>query len=109
MTWWPAQEIESADIATWRYTEKDKHFWPPEELTRDKEIKLIVDVGANVGFSTGFLADGWPEAKVVGFEMDPVTVELANRYLANLRDRVTIFTAALGWPEREEQAVITSA
>lgn len=107
--WYPAGELEQADTATWQYTVRDKHFWPPDELTYNKNIKLIVDVGSNVGFSTGLLAAGWPESKVIGFEMDEQSVNQSRIYLSEFDDRVKIFHTVLGWPEREDQAVISTS
>jgi FkbM family methyltransferase len=68
-----------------------------------------VDVGANVGFSTGLFADAWPQAKVIGFEMEEATADRARMNIVEFGNRVTVITAAIGWPERKEKAIISTS
>jgi len=44
--------------------------------------RTIVDLGANVGFSARFLGERYPDARVIAFEPDPESFELAQRNLA---------------------------
>jgi FkbM family methyltransferase len=71
--------------------------------------KLIIDVGANAGFSTGLLAEAWPEARVIGIEMNPETANRARENLVEFGDRVEIITSAVGYPDREDVAIFTAS
>lgn len=107
MTWHPAN-LTNVDKDTWRYTKEDKHFWPPEG-TVSKDAKLIIDVGCNAGFSTGLLADEWKDARVIGIDMNPHTVERARENLVEFGDRVKIIYATLGYPERKDYVTFTKS
>jgi len=57
-------------------------YEPPQELP-DPAPQLIVDLGANVGFSVVLLADRFPNARIVAFEPHP-------EHLASLREHVAL-------------------
>jgi FkbM family methyltransferase len=101
-------EVDSNDIATWEYTERDKHFWPPDGLV-PADAKLIVDLGCNVGYSTAFFAEAWPEAKVIGVDMIPECCEKSRKNCAEFGDRVEIYEQAIGYPPRTEVAIFNIA
>jgi FkbM family methyltransferase len=107
MSWYPA-DIQSCDLATWEYSKKDKHFWPPPASV-PFDAKLIIDAGCNAGFSTGLLAEGWPLARVVGIEMNPETAARGAANVANMGPRVSVTQAALGYPARWSHYTDTSA
>jgi FkbM family methyltransferase len=50
---------------------------------------LIVDCGANVGYSSAYFLSRFPEARVVAIEPDPGNFEILKRNLAPFGDRVT--------------------
>lgn len=60
--------------------------------------RLIVDGGANVGFSTAFYAEQFPQAKVVAVEPSVSNCEMINRNCRGF-DNVTVVLGAL-WPRR---------
>ena len=51
--------------------------------------RLIVDLGANVGYASAYFLSCFPTAKVVAVEPDPGTFELCCRNLVPYGDRVT--------------------
>jgi FkbM family methyltransferase len=60
-------------------------YRPPRDYdfpTLPKAARTIVDLGANVGFSARFLGECYPDARVIAFEPDPESFELAQRNLA---------------------------
>lgn len=65
------------------------HLWRQQELT-----PVIVDAGANVGYSTIYLRDQYPEAVVMAIEPDPQTYKMLVSNCAGL-DRVVPFQGAL--------------
>jgi len=56
---------------------------------------LIIDCGANIGAATYFFADEFPEAKVVGVELESSNAELARKNNAS-KNNVNVFHAAIG-------------
>ncbi len=56
---------------------------------------LIIDCGANIGASAYFFADEFPEASVVGVELESNNAKLAKKNNLGM-DKVTILHAAIG-------------
>lgn len=106
MNWYP-EDMHYSDIVTWNYTVLDKHFWPPDGLV-SQDASFFVDVGANVGFTTGLLADQWKNAKILGIEMNPTTAQRARNNLVEFGERITIIEAAIGFPEREDVGIFSA-
>ena len=63
--------------------------------------RLIVDCGANVGYSSAWFAAHFPGASVVAIEPDDANVAVCRQNLAPFGNRVTVIQAAV-WPERGE-------
>jgi FkbM family methyltransferase len=57
-------------------------------------VPLIIDAGANIGASTLYLADSWPEAHVIAVEPDSANLELLRSNTSGL-PHVTCLHAAL--------------
>lgn len=57
-------------------------------------VPLIIDAGANIGASTLYLADSWPEARVIAIEPDAANLELLCSNTSGL-PHVTCLHAAL--------------
>lgn len=60
-----------------------------------EDVRLIVDAGANVGYSSAFFLTRFPEARIIALEPDPDNYETAKRNLSPWGDRVTLLQAAL--------------
>ena len=60
-----------------------------------KKRPLIIDCGANIGASSYFLAEEFPEALVVGIELESNNAKLAKKNNAS-KDNVHILHAAIG-------------
>lgn len=54
------------------------------------EIKTIVDLGCGTGSLTAHLLDAFPEAQVIGIEVDPTLLALAARRTAHFGERVRL-------------------
>ena len=63
----------------------------PDITARLDRGGVILDAGAGEGWSTIALANAFPEAHVVGFDLDVPSVEVARRHIADagLSDRVS--------------------
>lgn len=57
--------------------------------------RTIVDLGANVGYTLAHFAHLFPEARIVGLELDAGNHALAVENTAKWRDRVTVLNAAI--------------
>ena len=55
---------------------------------------MIIDLGANCGFSVRYFADNYPEARIVAFEPDESNFELAK--LNNYSDNIDWHNDAIG-------------
>jgi FkbM family methyltransferase len=66
---------------------------PPHELA-GRRLGLIFDLGANIGLTMADLAVRFPEARIVGIELDAENVLLARANLAPWRDRCEVVHAA---------------
>jgi FkbM family methyltransferase len=65
---------------------------PPPELTR---VTTILDLGANIGATVADLAASYPEATVLGIELDADNVALARRNVARWGDRASVVHGAV--------------
>lgn len=71
---------------------------PPPEAGR---LRLIWDLGANIGLTMADLAVRFPEARILGVEMDAENAELARRNLQAWAGRCHVVRAGV-WPEDGE-------
>jgi len=71
-------------------------------------VKFIVDVGANVGFTTIFLGRRFPAAEILAFEPHPCNAEFFKRNVAanGMGNRVTLRRGAAGC--KRSQAWLTN-
>lgn len=61
----------------------------------DAPLRVIVDMGANAGYTAADLAVRYPSARVVAIELDAANVALCRANLAPLYDRVTVIHAGV--------------
>ncbi|MGA2325279.1 MAG: FkbM family methyltransferase [Bryobacteraceae bacterium] len=61
--------------------------------------KLILDLGANVGYSSVYFLNRFPNARVVAVEPDPESAAICRRNLAPYGTRARVVLGA-AWPER---------
>ena len=64
----------------------------------------IIDLGANVGYSSAYFLSRYPTARVVALEPDPENFEMCRQNLAPFGTRATVLHGA-AWPERRVLAV----
>jgi FkbM family methyltransferase len=75
--------------------QKGEYAIAPEVLGRLREVRTVLDVGANIGISTLYLAQLFPRARVLAFEPVPDNFALLERNTAHL-ERVQRLPVALG-------------
>lgn len=81
---------------------------PFDQVPKNIEAKLILDVGANVGDVTLAALKTYPGCHVICFEPVNATFETLKNRLAPYADRVTIYKEALSSSEGEVEINITN-
>lgn len=66
---------------------------------------LILDLGANVGFSSAYFLSQFPDCSVIAVEPDPENFVALQRNVAPYRERVTTIQAAV-WPHAERLSLV---
>ncbi len=61
----------------------------------DGQAGMIVDCGANVGYTSAYLLSRFPDAQVVAIEPFPANAEMCRRNLAPYGNRATVIEAAV--------------
>jgi FkbM family methyltransferase len=64
-------------------------------LAVSQDIKLIIDCGANVGYSSAYFLSRFPEAHIIAVEPDRSNYEILNQNLSAYGDRVTTICSAV--------------
>jgi hypothetical protein len=90
----------TSDVDTVWGTFARAHHRPPEELA-GRPISLIFDLGANIGLTMADAAVRFPQARVVGVEVDAENVLLARANLAPWRDRCEVVHGAVWTSDTE--------
>src|SRR5690606_30085890 len=70
-------------------------------LDNTKDIRTIVDAGANCGYSSAYLLSRYPDSRAVCIEPDERNFELLRRNLAPFGKRVDFIKGAL-WSEQTQ-------
>ncbi len=82
----------TADVVTLKDTFLQQFHLPPVALP---PAPTILDLGSNVGYTVAHFAHLYPDARVVGVEMDEANLELARRNTARYGTRVRLLHAAV--------------
>jgi FkbM family methyltransferase len=89
----------TADAYLPRDTFFKAHHLPPSELD-PATIRLVWDLGSNIGFTIAHLATVFARARIVGVEIDEGNARLCSKNIAPWRDRCELIRAAV-WTEDE--------
>ena len=77
------------------------HYHRPPARVQRRGIELVWDLGANIGLTMADMAVEFPDARVVGVELDAANAALARRNFEPWDDRAELIEAA-AWPEDGE-------
>ena len=66
-----------------------------ECLTDCRDVRLIIDCGANVGYSSAYFLTRFPQAKVIAIEPDSRNFAVLQRNLKPYGDRVKLYQAGI--------------
>jgi FkbM family methyltransferase len=64
-------------------------------LPEDKDFKVILDCGANVGYSSIYLLNKYPHAHIIAVEPDEENFKVCQKNLSPYSDRVTLIRSAI--------------
>jgi FkbM family methyltransferase len=90
----------TSDAGVLRDTFFDRYHVPPGGL---RGVRSILDLGSNIGLTVADLAVRFPDARVLGVELDRSNAALAARNIAPWRDRAEVLHAAV-WTSGGEVA-----
>lgn len=76
-----------------------------ETIEPDKPPKLIVDCGANVGYSSAYFLSKYPSARVIAVEPDKRNYEVLRQNLKPYGDRATTILSAV-WSHKAKLKVV---
>ena len=89
-----------ADLGVVYDTFVGRYHLPPDDLGA---VRTILDLGSNIGLTVAHLATLYPEARILGVELDAGNRELAARNIALFGDRCRVLHAAV-WHQPGEVA-----
>jgi FkbM family methyltransferase len=78
-----------------------RYHLPPPEASADGGVKVVWDLGANIGLTMAHMAELHPHARVFGVELDADNARLAERNVEPWAERATVVAAAV-WVEDGE-------
>lgn len=87
--------LTGSDVAVLRQMLVTEEYRPVASL---RDVRLVVDCGANIGIAAYYLLHRYPEARLIAVEPDPENCALCRQNLAPFSDRVTVLQAAI-WSE----------
>jgi FkbM family methyltransferase len=75
-----------------------QQIYRPRVTKARDDVRLVVDVGANVGYSVVYFARLFPQAKIIAIEPNPINLKVLTRNveLNGLQNRVSILKVAAG-------------
>ena len=88
----------TSDISVFHSIFLSGHY---RELSTLRDVRSIVDCGANVGYSALYLVRRFPHARLVAIEPDPANVALCRANVSSFGDRVSVVEAAV-WPRMSD-------
>jgi FkbM family methyltransferase len=93
---------DSSDYQVFRQIFVEKEYAPLDDA---QMVTTIVDCGANVGYSSLYFLNRFPQARVIAIEPDPSNAKLCEQNLKHFGNRATIIRGAI-WPHKARLAVI---
>jgi len=79
---------------------KSEHALPPEAKLRPEDVRVVLDIGANIGIASLYFASIFPNATVHSFEPEPGNCEVLKANAAAVK-RIQVHPFALGAEDGE--------
>jgi FkbM family methyltransferase len=87
-----AVRLRSSDMQVFQQVFVWQQYKPATQIG---EPKVIVDCGANVGYTSSYFLEHFPTARVIALEPDPHNADVCRRNLQPYGDRVLVLQKAL--------------
>ena len=84
----------STDPAVFHDVFLSQYHMPPQHLSVPEDA-VIVDLGANVGYTMAHYASSYPKSRIIGVEMDSHNAQLAAKNVRHFGTRCSIVNAAI--------------
>ncbi len=79
-----------------------------DHLPPDDDVRVVVDLGSNIGLSFRWLRARYPSARFVCVEPDPGNLEILRANVAAVDDTAKVYAACVGGHERRVMLASTS-
>jgi FkbM family methyltransferase len=86
------------DVAVFSQMLVQREYEPVSSL---RDVRLIIDCGANIGLSAYYLLHCYPSARLIAIEPDPENCALCRQNLASFGSQAMVMQAAV-WPENRQ-------
>jgi FkbM family methyltransferase len=93
------------DVAVVRQMLVSREYQPVASL---RDVRLIVDCGANIGLSAYYLLHCHPKARLIAIEPDAENCALCRQNLRPFADRAVVLQAAV-WPENTRLRIVPAS
>jgi len=93
---------EASDYSVFRQIFIENEYAPLDDLT---SVATIVDCGANVGYSSLYFLNRFPQAHLIAIEPDPGNALLCEQNLRPYGNRATVIKGAI-WPQKARLAIV---
>jgi FkbM family methyltransferase len=94
----------SSDADVFRQIFIDKEY---SCLLDMQHVSLMIDAGANVGYSSLYFLDNFPNCKIIAIEPDPTNFAALEQNLAPYSDRVTLYNCGV-WSQSGQLVIDNS-
>jgi len=88
----------TTDVQVFDDTFIARYHLPPPELT---ELRTILDLGSNIGLTIAHMAVVFPEARILGVELDEENYSVCQRNIEPFNPRCSVIHGAV-WPSAGE-------
>jgi FkbM family methyltransferase len=92
----------TSDLGTFSQIFVGREYAPLDDM---ESPRLVVDAGANVGYSSVYFLSRFPTADVIALEPDPDNAEVCRRNLALYGDRARVLVRAV-WPHAARLTIL---
>ncbi len=84
--------LHGSDPAVFKQVIRDGEY---DILPPETDVELVIDCGANVGFTSVYFLNRFPKARLIAIEPDPSNFAVLQRNLAPYRDRVRLVNSGV--------------